>query len=605
MIRSRFLRIFLKPEHLMVPLMLAGPVSGTALGECEEPAPETLPIPTNLTHAASSSFGTPIVLGWDDVWTGCGGYEVEFRRAGELTWTSIELASGNLVEINIPLPDGTVTNPTAYSLRVRSFWGSGNDTRRFSEWSAVGTIEMFTTAGGCGTVAPDPLPVPINLMNPATGSFGEPFTFTWDHVWTGCGGYEAEFRRAGSSSWVTIEISSGNGVQLSIPLPSGAVSNPTSYALRVRSFWGTENDVKQFSDWSVISNIAVFTTAGGCETPTPSTLPTPTNLSNPSTGTFGESLTLGWDDVWTGCGGYDAEFRRAGGAAWTRIEIFSGSSVEINIPLPFGTVDDPTSYALRVRSFWRLSNDTRQFSEWSATGNIEIFLSPLRSITFPQLALGGGFEVVLLISNRGRQNWTGTALLREGNDEPWSAPWTLEGESEAAESAFEIALTGDETQRFLLKGDVEAQAGYLSIVPDEGLPASGISVAFFYNFVASGGVTDSIGVIPGQPGTVFTFPVEKTAEADTGIAYVASSSNPFLVIMTLYDSAGTQLQQRFVTYAGHVAQFFGELFQNLSTGFVGKVRVESQERISLVVIRLQSTSTGVQLTTLSTEPSDQ
>ena len=79
---------------------------------------------------------------------------------------------------------------------------------------------------------------------------------------------------------------------------------------------------------------------------------------------------------------------------------------------------------------------------------------------------------------------------------------------------------------------------------------------------------------------------------------------PFLVVMTLYDSDGTQLQQSFVTYDGHLAKFFSELSQNISTGFVGKVEVESQERISLLVIGLQSTSSGVQLTTLSTEPSD-
>ena len=192
---------------------------------------------------------------------------------------------------------------------------------------------------------------------------------------------------------------------------------------------------------------------------------------------------MGWDDVWTGCGGYEAEFRRAGSAAWTRIEIFSDSSVEINLPLPFGPVNDPTNYALRVRSFWGLRNDTRQFSDWSATANIEIFLSPLRSITFPQLALGGGFAVVLLISNRANQNWTGSALLKQGNDESWSTPWTLDGKSGGAGSAFEISLTAHETQKFLLKGDLEVRAGYLSIVPDEGVSASGISVAFFYNFI--------------------------------------------------------------------------------------------------------------------------
>jgi len=502
-----------------------------------------------------------------------------------------------------------VSNPTAYAFRVRSFWGSGNDIKRFSEWSEVVSVDMFTTAGGCGTVPPDLLPVPTNLMNLATGSFGEPVAFTWEDVWTGCGGYEAEFRRAGDSSWITIQIPSGNGVELSIPLPAGAVSNPTSYALRVRSFWGMDNDFRRFSDWSVIGNIAIFTPAGGCETETPSTLPVPTNLTNPSTGIFGDPFALGWDDVWTGCGGYEVEFRRAGSAAWTRIEIFSGSSVEINLLLPFGPVNDPTNYALRVRSFWGLRNDTCQFSDWSATANIEIFLSPLRSITFPQLALGGGFAIVLLISNRANQNWTVSALLKQGNDESWSTPWTLDGKSGGAGSAFEISLTAHETQKFLLKGDLEVRAGYLSIVPDEGVSASGISVAFFYNFIDGSDidgsdVTDSIGVIPGSPGTVFTFPVEKTTEAATGKAYVASTTVPFLVVMTLYDSDGTQLQQSFVTYDGHVAKFFSELFQNISTGFVGKVKVESQERISLVVVRLQLTSSGVQLTTLSTELSD-
>ncbi len=131
MSRSKFVRILLKPQRLLVVLTLGGLVSGTALGACEDPAPETLPVPTNLIHPASASFAAPIVLSWDDVWTGCGGYEVQFRRAGALTWTSIELTGGNAVEINIELPDGTVNNPTAYSLRVRSFWGSGNDTRRF------------------------------------------------------------------------------------------------------------------------------------------------------------------------------------------------------------------------------------------------------------------------------------------------------------------------------------------------------------------------------------------------------------------------------------------------------------------------------------------
>ena len=262
----------------------------------------------------------------------------------------------------------------------------------------------------------------------------------------------------------------------------------------------TPND---FSEWSEVASIDMFATVGGCGTVPPELLSVPTNLMNPATGSFGEPFTSTWEDVWIGCGGYGAEFRRAGNSSWITIQMPSRNGVELSILLPAGAVRNPTSYALRVRSFWGLRNDTRQFSHWSATVSIEISLSPLRSITFPKLALGGGFEVVLLVSNRANQNWTGNALLKKGNDESWSTPWTLDGKSEAAESAFEISLTAHETQKFLLKGDMEARAGYLSIVPDEGVSASGISVAFFYNFIDGSDVTDSIGVIPGSPELFF------------------------------------------------------------------------------------------------------
>lgn len=71
------------------------------------------------------------MLVWNDAWTGCGGYEVQFRRAGVLIWNSIELGSVDTVEIIIPLLDGTVNDPPAYAFRVRLFWGFGNDTKRF------------------------------------------------------------------------------------------------------------------------------------------------------------------------------------------------------------------------------------------------------------------------------------------------------------------------------------------------------------------------------------------------------------------------------------------------------------------------------------------
>jgi len=104
----------------------------------------------------------------------------------------------------------------------------------------------------CPTPAPTVLPVPTNLGSPDSGTFGVPFTFSWDHVWQGCGGYEAEWRRAGSSAWTSVEVSTSVcqglprcSVEITIP-----ESSSMSHALRVRSFWGTANDQREHSDWA-------------------------------------------------------------------------------------------------------------------------------------------------------------------------------------------------------------------------------------------------------------------------------------------------------------------------------------------------------------------
>ena len=341
-----------------------------------------------------------------------------------------------------------------------------------------------------------------------------------------------------------------------------------------------------------------LTSTGGCGTLPPPMLPIPTGLMNTANGSFGTPFTLNWNHVWTGCGGYEVQYRRGATSTFVSTEVTGGGTVQITIPLPPGAVNNPTSYALRVRSFWGSGNDTKQFSPWSAIGSIEMFLPSPKAITFPQLALGGGFEVVLLLSSKTTNSWTGTVQLREGNDEMWSAPWSLDGVSATGSSAFDVALAPRATQRFLLNGDAVARAGYLSIIPGDGSSTAGISVAFFYNFFAGLDLADSIGVAPSLPSTDFTFPVERAEGVGTGVAFVASSTFPFQIVLTAFDSSGNQVQQSEVTYAGHTAKFFSELFPDVQTGFIGEVQVESEEEISLVVIRFQPTSNGFQLTTL-------
>ena len=117
------------------------------------------------------------------------------------------------------------------------------------------TIEEDVEFTGCSTSAADPMPVPTGLSNPVNGTFDQTFTLSWDHVWTGCGGYEVGYRRAATSTWVTIDVVSGSSADITIELPSGSVNDPTSYEIRVRSYWGSGSDTREYSDYSASGNI--------------------------------------------------------------------------------------------------------------------------------------------------------------------------------------------------------------------------------------------------------------------------------------------------------------------------------------------------------------
>ena len=118
-------------------------------------------------------------------------------------------------------------------------------------------FEVGTCYADCEGDPPGSMPVPTGLSNPSDGTFGEPFTPSWDHVWTGCGGYEFQYRRAGFDEWVTVNAPSGSTVDVTIRRPDGSIFDPTSYELRVRSYWGSGCDERVYSEFSVSSNIEV------------------------------------------------------------------------------------------------------------------------------------------------------------------------------------------------------------------------------------------------------------------------------------------------------------------------------------------------------------
>jgi len=222
-------------------------------------------------------------------------------------------------------------------------------------------------------------------------------------------------------------------------------------------------------------------------------------------------------------------------------------------------------------------------------------------LVYPQLALGGGYEVVLIVTNKTEVPWSGTASLRRESDLDFVGEWSLVG-GQRQGSEFRVELEGNESKKFVVSGGDTVQAGYLILRADQGGNTRSISTSFFYNFLTGGHLMDSTGVPPAVPAVSFCFPVEKTALANTGLAWVSPGSvGNFDVKVELYGPKGDLVAESTTSFDGHEARFFAGpdgLFPEVPDGFVGKIVIHADESLDITVLRLELTNSGFQLTSV-------
>jgi hypothetical protein len=234
-------------------------------------------------------------------------------------------------------------------------------------------------------------------------------------------------------------------------------------------------------------------------------------------------------------------------------------------------------------------------------------LVPVRAVealpsSIPHLALGGGYECVIVVTNRTRASWKGKASISQQNGSAWSGTWEVTGAQKAGSSSFSIELGPMATRKYVLKGDKDVRTGYLQIhsgLESQRGPNDSLAVSFFYSFNNGPSLADSTGVTVSKLGTAFMFPVERRAAINTGFAWApASVNNENLeeLHLELYNRIGQRIQNVSVPFEGHRAQFFSEVFKNLPEDFLGKVIVRANKSFLLTVIRLESTENGFQLT---------
>ncbi len=217
------------------------------------------------------------------------------------------------------------------------------------------------------------------------------------------------------------------------------------------------------------------------------------------------------------------------------------------------------------------------------------------TVVYPHLAIGGGFESVLVISNPKLEPWSG-ALRLPAFGAGSGIAWLLDGEEQTGGDRVDLVLAARASRRFVFSAPPGAAAvsGSLEVVGAEGSEASDLAMSLFYDFSVGGDLVASVSVPSSPSGRLAVIPIERflRERVNTGIAIQsgagaapAGPAQPSFRI-SLYDSHGVRLDTLLNPFPG--PRFVDQIFppEVFPEGrFVGSLAVESETPFHLMALR--------------------
>jgi hypothetical protein len=217
------------------------------------------------------------------------------------------------------------------------------------------------------------------------------------------------------------------------------------------------------------------------------------------------------------------------------------------------------------------------------------------AITYPQIAVGGGYETVLTITNPSDQTWVGLLEFKTGNHADF--PITLKANGQDIPSSSEWTVPAKSTVRYVIAGDQALRNGFLTLSRLSGPEEWELATSLFFRISdLFGRTTDLVGVQAVGASRDVIFPTDRSATSDTGIALLAPAGALDPITFTLVRSDGVTLEQVEKTIPGHTAMMASELFSELPATFFGAIKVGSTTPIHVLALRLEFGGDSVQLT---------
>ena len=225
---------------------------------------------------------------------------------------------------------------------------------------------------------------------------------------------------------------------------------------------------------------------------------------------------------------------------------------------------------------------------------------PKKDAAFGQVVVGGGYETVINLTNRGTGPYVGTlGLFRTVNNASMAWNPTINGVP-VQDGEYEVEVRPAETVTLRLTG-TQLEAGTAILLSDNLLLDNLVEANLTYQILDGGQVSDSVGIAPSKEFYRAAIPFEEFG--DTALALVngdMSGRRRATVELNLFSSDGIPVGPTRTIRLGslaHTARFLNELFPG-QTLQRGKVEIASD----LAIFGTALTFSGGQFSSLPLDP---
>ncbi|MBZ5500519.1 MAG: hypothetical protein LAP85_29350 [Acidobacteriia bacterium] len=221
-------------------------------------------------------------------------------------------------------------------------------------------------------------------------------------------------------------------------------------------------------------------------------------------------------------------------------------------------------------------------------------LYPRKDLAFAQIAVGGGYESVLNLTNRGTSSYNGTLSLFRASGQAWSP---LVNGNAITNGKMDFSLEPSATRTVRITGSGGVEAGFATIKASGQDLTSFLEGTLTYYVLSEGRVVDSIGVLPSSETYLATIPFDDFSTI--ALALANPNTAAAMTQLTLFSETNAQVSNlgQVLQPNQHIPQYLWQFFPSVQ---MTKGRLEIQSDLPILGTAL--TDAGGQFSSLPLVP---